>query len=439
MSERPKITISTIVNAPVEMVWRCWSEPEHIKKWNSASDDWWTTAAENDLRTGGQFRSRMEAKDGSFGFDFSGIYDEVTLYQTISYSLGDERKVFIRFTQDGKKTKITETFDAESENPLEMQQNGWQSILDHFKNYTEQFYETEHSTRIRIVPHLWYDKEAKEAALFYINLFDHSRLVDTNVLEDTPSGDAEVVSFELAGQPFQAISAGPYFTFNPSISLMVACDTPEEVDSLWNAFSAGGTALMPLDEYPFSKRYGWIQDKYGLSWQLMMTEKGQAVQKITPNFLFTGEVCKKAEEAIRYYTEIFEDSAIHSISRYGKEAGPERETAINYASFQLSGSQFSAMDNAYDEEYTFNEAVSLIVFCHDQKQIDYYWDKLSAVPEAEQCGWLKDKYGVSWQIVPVNLHLFLETDNREKQQRITEAFLKMKKFDLAELQRVHDL
>lgn len=133
-----KITIETIVHAPVEKVWKYWTEPEHITKWNSASDDWHTLSAENDLRVGGKFSSRMEAKDGSFGFDFGGVYDEVNLNEFISYTLGDERKVAISFISQENNTKIIEVFDPESQNPIEFQQQGWQAILDNFKKYAEQ-------------------------------------------------------------------------------------------------------------------------------------------------------------------------------------------------------------------------------------------------------------------------------------------------------------
>ena len=136
--DKQKITIKTIINAPVEKVWTYWTEPEHIKKWNNASEDWHTTKAENDLRVGGKFTSRMEAKDGSFGFDFGGIYDEVKVYDFISYTLGDERKVSITFVKNQDKTEITEEFEAENENSIEMQKMGWQSILDNFKRYTEE-------------------------------------------------------------------------------------------------------------------------------------------------------------------------------------------------------------------------------------------------------------------------------------------------------------
>jgi len=132
-----KITVESTVNAPVEKVWNYWSTPEHITKWCTASDDWHTPFAQNDLRTGGKFSSRMEAKDGSFGFDFGGVYDLVKTNELIEYTMGDGRKVEIHFITDGNKTKIVETFDAETTNPIETQQGGWQAILDNFKKYTE--------------------------------------------------------------------------------------------------------------------------------------------------------------------------------------------------------------------------------------------------------------------------------------------------------------
>ncbi|WP_291637710.1 VOC family protein [Clostridium sp.] len=287
----------------------------------------------------------------------------------------------------------------------------------------------------KIVPHLWYDKEAKEAAEFYISLFDQSKLLNVTVIGDTPSGDAEIVNFELAGQPFAAISAGPYFKLNPSISLMVACNSLEEVNIKWKALSEGGTELMPLGEYPFSKWYGWIQDRYGLSWQLMLVDSGLTVQKITSNLLFSNDACGKVEEAVKYYTEVFENSEIGIISKYGSGEAKSLKAKINYAAFKLCGVDFSAMDNGNDADFNFNEAFSLIVNCKDQKEIDYYWGKLSAVPEAEQCGWVKDQFGVSWQIVPSNMEEILSKGTKEEIQRVTEAFLKMKKFDLNALEQ----
>lgn len=136
-TNKTKVTVEATIKAPVEKVWKLWSTPEDIKKWNSASDDWHTPKAENDLRTGGSFSSRMEAKDGSFGFDFGGVYNEVVTHQLIAYTMGDGRTVKVTFTPNGNETGVTEIFDAENQNPVEMQQAGWQAILNNFKKYVE--------------------------------------------------------------------------------------------------------------------------------------------------------------------------------------------------------------------------------------------------------------------------------------------------------------
>lgn len=283
----------------------------------------------------------------------------------------------------------------------------------------------------KIVPHLWYDKEAKEAARFYTSLFEQSKLVYTKVIKNPPPfSDSEIVSFELAGQKFIAISAGPYYRINPTISLTVACSTPEELDKTWKALSEGGTELMALGEYPFCKRYAWVQDRYGLSWQLMLAEGGQKVQKITTSLLFSDGVCGKTEEAIKYYAEVFRNSEIGKISRYEEGEAVSSKAEVNYAAFKLDGFALSAMDNGYDVDFTFNEAFSFIINCEDQKEIDYFWEKLSAVPEAENCGWCKDKFGVSWQVLPSNWEKILFDGSEEQVLRVNEAVLNMKKFDL---------
>jgi predicted 3-demethylubiquinone-9 3-methyltransferase (glyoxalase superfamily) len=287
---------------------------------------------------------------------------------------------------------------------------------------------------MKIVPHLWFDREAREAALFYVSLFDNSTFFGSTVLEDTPSGDAESVHFELAGQPFEAISAGPEFKLNPSISLMVSCASKDEVDRLWRALSDGGNALMELGEYPFSRWYGWIQDRYGLSWQLMLVDE-MPKQKIKPSFLFAGPACGKAEEAVRYYAGVFPDSEVGLISRYAPGEAAVPEAKVNYIGFKLMGQDFVAMDHGYGADFTFNEAFSLMVQCEDQKEIDFYGEKLSHVPEAEACGWLKDRFGVSWQIVPAEMGELFASATDEQVQRLTQAFLQMKKLDIAALRR----
>jgi len=136
-TEKTAITVQNTVNATPEKVWKLWTAPEHITKWNNASDDWHTPRAENDVRTGGKFLIRMESRDGSQGFDFGGVYDQVKENESIAYTMGDGRKVKITFAGSGNQTKVTETFEAESENSVEMQRGGWQAILDNFKKYAE--------------------------------------------------------------------------------------------------------------------------------------------------------------------------------------------------------------------------------------------------------------------------------------------------------------
>lgn len=289
----------------------------------------------------------------------------------------------------------------------------------------------------KITPHLWYDHEAKEAAEFYVSAFPGSRITNTSVLHDTPSGDTDIVTFELQGMEFQAISAGPFFKFNPSISFFVNCKTKAEVDALWEKLSQGGAELMELGEYPFSERYGWLQDKFGLSWQINYRSGTSTSQPISPVFLFVGNVCGRAEEAIKFWTSVFPRSKIEVLLHYGKEEAPEKEGNLKYSSFSLFDQAFGAMDSSLDHQFAFNEAISFIVNCENQDEIDDYWDQLSAMPDSEQCGWLKDKFGVSWQIVPVEMKEMLGSGDQEKINRVTQVFLPMKKLDLAKLREAY--
>lgn len=287
----------------------------------------------------------------------------------------------------------------------------------------------------KITPHLWFDTEAREAAEFYTSIFPDSEITNVKTLHDTPSGDTDIVSFVLSGQPFTAISAGPLFRFNPSISFHVKCKTKGEVDAMWKKLSEGGTVLMELGEYPFSEWYGWTQDKYGLSWQVIVAGDSEIKQKITPVLLFVGDVCGKAEEAVSFYASVFHNSEVNVLSRYRKGEEPDKDGTIKYAHFTLEGQEFGAMDSALAHAFNFNEAISFMVTCDTQEEIDYFWERLSAVPEAEQCGWLKDQYGLSWQIVPAGMDEMMESGDEAQLARVTEAFLQMKKFDIEKLEQ----
>src|SRR3989344_3061573 len=300
----------------------------------------------------------------------------------------------------------------------------------------------------KIIPHLWFDKEAKEASAFYVSVFSSldftpfdfaqgkSKINNTTTIKDTPSGDCDIVSFDLWGNSFMAISAGPLFKINPAISFSLNLETKEEVQALWDKLAPGAQVLMALDKYPFSDFYGWLNDKYGVSWQLIaLGDKALGRPKITPALMFTQERAGKAEEAINFYTSVFRNSKIGGIFRYTASQEPDKEGTIAHSTFFLDGQEFMAFDSAQRHNFSFNEATSLIVNCKDQAEIDYYWEKLSAVPEAEQCGWLKDKYGVSWQIVPEAMNEIMSKGTLEQIDRVTQAFLKMKKFIIADLKK----
>jgi len=294
----------------------------------------------------------------------------------------------------------------------------------------------------KIVPHLWFDTQAIEAAEFYVSAFGNgSKITGSTTLHDTPSGDVDSATFQLLGYSFMAISAGPMFTLNPSISFFVQIEPADEVDRLWNELIEGGQVMMPLDNYPWSERYGWLQDRYGLTWQISLgNKKDTGGQFITPALMYTGETYGRAEDAISHYTSIFRNSEIEGILRFGKDEAPDKEGNVKHAQFSIEGQTFMIMESAHDHAFSFNEAISLMVYCDTQEEIDYYWDKLKegGDPDAQQCGWLKDKYGVSWQVAPRLLGEMIREGTPEQISRVTQTFLPMKKLDIAALQQAFE-
>ncbi len=296
----------------------------------------------------------------------------------------------------------------------------------------------------KIIPHIWFETEAMEAANFYVDIFENSQIYGNTVLNDTPSetdgGQANIINLNLSGSDFQFISAGPLFDRNPSFSYMVSCSYVEEVDRIWSSLVEGAEVLMPLDKYDFSEKFGWLNDKFGVSWQIMHDGSMQ-IQKITPSLLFTGQVAGKAEEAAKFYTSIFDDSKIleDQIMRYGPNETPEIEGNLAYCRVQLCGREFVLGDSSNNHKFEFNEMNSLIIYCKTQKEIDYYWEKLSKVPEAQQCGWVKDQFGISWQIVPTVMEEMMKKGTKQQIDRVTQAFLQMKKFDIETLEKAFNL
>nr|WP_281975444.1 VOC family protein [Halobacillus litoralis] len=295
-------------------------------------------------------------------------------------------------------------------------------------------------TNQKIVPHLWFNQEAKEAAQFYTSIFPDSKVTNITTIRNTPSGDSDVVSFRIAEYSFMAINGGPHFQFNPSISFFINFDPSkdesarENLDQVWEKLSQGGTPLMPLQEYPFSKHYGWIKDKYGLTWQLMLTNPdGEERPFIVPSLMYVQDVVGKAEEASDFYLSVFSESRRGDIARYPAGMKPDEEGTVMFTDFMLEKQWFAAMDSAQSHNFKFNEAISLLVRCKNQEEIDYYWEKLSSDPKAEQCGWIKDRYGVSWQIWPEVMGEMMANGTTEQLNRLTNAFLQMKKINIESL------
>ncbi|MGN6530641.1 MAG: VOC family protein [Ginsengibacter sp.] len=289
----------------------------------------------------------------------------------------------------------------------------------------------------KIASFLWFAYNAEEAMNFYMSCFKDSKITSKSYYNEEaakasgqPKDSLMAASFTLNGQDFMVLNGGPVFQFNPSISLFVNCETEQETDKLWNKFLDGGKVLMEYKTYPFSKKYGWIQDKFGLSWQLNFTE---SPQKIAPCLMFTGKQAGNAEEAVNYYMSLFKNSEVKIVARY--EPGEQGvEGNIKHSRFTLNGEDFIAMDSHIDHGFSFTPAVSFMVFCKTQEDIDYFWDNLTSGGKEIECGWLEDKFVFSWQIVPENLNKLLSDPDPAKAKRAMHAMLQMKKLVIADLE-----
>lgn len=287
-------------------------------------------------------------------------------------------------------------------------------------------------------PCLWFDQQAEEAVNFYTSVFKKGEIgaISRNINDDIiPKDSVLTISFSLSGQEFIALNGGPLFNFTPAISFFVGCENTEELDRLWEKLSEDGSVLMeaaPLP--PFFEKFGWLQDKYGLSWQLGTCG---IPQYISPYLLFVGKQCGRAEEAIQFYGSIFNTSKTGSIVRHEKSEY-DIEGSIQFGSFSLNEQEFMIADSGWEHAFSFTEAISFCIYCQTQTEIDHYWEALSDGGEKSQCGWLKDKFGISWQVIPSCLEKMMTDENPEKVKRISEALFKMTKLDIELLQKAYD-
>jgi len=292
----------------------------------------------------------------------------------------------------------------------------------------------------KIVPNLWYDTDAEAAAMRYVDLIAGSGIgsiarypeAGKEIHGQTP-GSAMTVSFRLGDTALLALNGGPRFKFTSAISLFAILEDEAGVERLWEGLIDGGTALMPLDKYDWSGKYGWLADRWGLNWQIGLGKHQNTGRTVTPSLLFAGGAAGKAEAAIEHYTSVFPGSTVDGIRRHDGSAKDAAGTVM-HAQFRIDGQAIMAMDSA-EADADFTEAVSLIVRCEDQAEIDRLWSAMSAVPQAEACGWLKDRFGVSWQVVPHRLETMMSAGDQTAIERVMAAFMKMKKLDLATLER----
>ncbi|MET3881101.1 VOC family protein [Chitinophaga sp. OAE865] len=273
-----------------------------------------------------------------------------------------------------------------------------------------------------ITPCLWFDNQAKEAAALYCKLIPGAKIVTQSPI---------VTEIEIAGQHITLLDGGPMYRPNPSISLYYICETEEELKNTWEGLSSEGFIMMPLDKYPWSEKYGWVSDRFGISWQVTLGTIAAVGQKITPFLMFVGDQYGRVEEAIQHYTSIFQNSETNGILRYSQNEPPDIEGKVKHAIITLNGQKFMLMESAHAHKFAFNEGVSLTIHCNTQEEIDHYWEKLTESGEESRCGWLKDKFGVSWQVIPTILGKLMTDPN--KASKAAQAFMQMRKFDIEQI------
>jgi predicted 3-demethylubiquinone-9 3-methyltransferase (glyoxalase superfamily) len=294
-----------------------------------------------------------------------------------------------------------------------------------------------------IVPCLWFDDQAEAAAEFYTRIFPEGHITAMSRYpesRDNPSGKRRgsilTVEFDIAGQRFTALNGGPHFVVNPSISFFVHVDTPTDADRLFAELADNGKVLMDLDSYPWSERYGWVQDRFGVSWQVIVSQRSTDGAIIVPCLMFAGAVHGQAETAMRLYAEIFPEGRVTTVARY--EAGEGPEGTVKHGRCVLAGQELIAMDSQVNHGFTFDEGLSLQVVCEGQDELDHYWDTLSEGGQKGPCGWLKDRFGVSWQVVPSSIADWMTSQDAAARDRAFNAVMQMKKLDIATIQAAFD-
>lgn len=424
------------INATKERVWNSLWQDEHYRDWTSVfsegshfvADEWSEGSKVLFLNnTGAGMVSRIARLVP---------YELISFRHLGEYKNGQEdySKAKEQNWEDGLETYILKENGNSTELTAEL------GMPEEFAAYFEQVFPSALqkvkaiAENNKIVPFLWFDNQVEEAVNFYTSVFPQSKVLS---LTRHPDGKVFSTSFQLGGQKFSAFNAGPMFRFTPAVSLYVTLETLEQVNSAWARLSEGGNVMMPIDTYPWSERYGWVQDRFGLSWQLSLGKPDEMKQIVMPCMLFTGAVHGRAEEALHFYDGIFKNTHTDALLLYGPGEGSPEGTVKN-SRISLNGRRFMLMDGYGPHDFQFTEAFSFMIECPSQEEIDYYWNRLLEDGGMEsQCGWLKDKFGVSWQVVPPQLLRMLSDADRVKSNRAMEAMMQMQKLDLAALEKAY--
>jgi predicted 3-demethylubiquinone-9 3-methyltransferase (glyoxalase superfamily) len=274
----------------------------------------------------------------------------------------------------------------------------------------------------QITPCLWFNGQGNAAATLYCSVFENAKITAQSPF---------VTEISLSGQSITLLDGGPKYQPNPSISFFYICEKEEELNRIWKALIKEGTVMMTLDKYPWSEKYGWVTDKYGISWQLALGKLSDVGQMLTPCFLFTGKQYGRVDEAIAHYSCIFKNVNLDGILRYGTNEQPDKEGKVKHAQIGWNDQKFMLMESAAPHKFNFSEGVSLTIHCETQEEIDYYWERLTESGEESMCGWLKDKFGISWQIVPTMLSKIMSDPN--KAGKAAQAFMSMRKLNIEQI------
>lgn len=430
-----KLQFSTHIIAPKARVWDILWNPETYPVWTRVFSE--GSQMKADWQLGGKVLFIDQNEDGLVSEIAALDPHEVVSFRHVgAYKKGveDMEQAEKEGWGGALETYILTEKDGGTLLVVEMDTNP--SHSDYFEKTLPQALKSvkEQAEKQLITPFLWFDDQMEAALEQYTKAFTNSAVLQVNHQGDR----AFTASFSLGGQKFSAINGGPAFRFTPAISLFVQCETEAEVDHLWGKLSEGGKTLMPLQAWPWSEKYGWLEDRFGLSWQISLGKLSDVGQKITPALLFVDALNGRAEAAMQRYLSVFNSNTIDGILYYGP-GQPNTEGFVQHAQFALAGQKMMVMDGGSGHNYTFTEAFSLVISTETQEETDHYWTELTRDGgEESQCAWLKDPFGVSWQVVPKALMQYLSDPDAAKVGNVMQAMLKMRKIDISLLQNAYE-